>query len=575
VLLLVGLPTLGLSWAAARRQQPKTEVGERVLRQGWLDAELANGFREAGEGDGVAARAHFEAILREQPDSEEAIAGLSVLALRHDDRSALAELTARPKALAASSALRRRQAMLCTRLAAATEAASIIATLDQLPIGFDAFLDGYGHLELGHRGVAGEYELASKALHRALVTSDRPRPLFYCEWLHAAAHARDQVAAGEASAAIRRLWPDEAASWFWIAFAADERGDTEAALGALETAMARDPGLVGAQAYRARLLRRTGKVAEAIAALRAGLTTAPNAALLHRELATCLCLARQFDVALASYEIALKANPTDATVQREYAVALLDQGELAKAYELANGLVTRYPGDHESRMVLAGVLLRRGETDAGLEHLRQCLASQPTARAWYLVGTACAAKGDPDGARDAYERALSLDPSHAAAATNLAMMRLRDGDREEAERLLRQAIAVEPTLLQARRALLRVLDDRPEAAVAMCRDWLQQAPLLPEAQRHLASSLLRTGDAAARREAVLLARAAVATTSEKDGPALHVLGQALLATGDLAEAEATLARALAALDPADRFTPHYRGQIELTLEQCRRAREGK
>jgi tetratricopeptide (TPR) repeat protein len=423
--------------------------------------------------------------------------------------------------------------------------------------------------------VAGEYELASKALHRALVTSDRPRPLFYYEWLHAAAHARDKVAAGEASAAIRRLWPDEAASWFWLAFAADERGEIEAALRALETALARDPGLLGAQVYRARLLRRMGKVSEAIAALRAALPAAPKAALLHKELATCLCLARQFDVALESYEIAHTANPADATVQREYAVALLDQGQVAKAWQLADGVVKRHPGDHEARMVLAAVLLRRGETDAGLEHLRQCLASQPTARAWYLFGTASAAKGDADGARDAYERALSLDASHAPAATNLAVMLLRDGDREEAELLLRRAIAAEPTLLPARRALLRALDDRPEAVVAMCREWLQQAPLLPEVQRHLATALLRTGDAAARREAVQLARAAVAATSDKDGPALHVLGQALLATGEHAEAEATLARALAALDPADRFTPHYRGQIELTLEQCRRAREGK
>jgi serine/threonine protein kinase/tetratricopeptide (TPR) repeat protein len=575
VLLLVGLPTLGLSWAAARRQQPKTEVGERVLRQGWLDAELAHGFREAGEGDSAAARAHFEAILREVPDSEEAIAGLSVLARLRDDRSALAELTARPNALATSSALRRRQAMLLTRLKTATEVASIAATLEKLPIGFDAFLDGYGHLELGHRAVAGEYELASKALHRALVTSDRPRSLFYYEWLHAAAHARDQVAASEASAAIRRLWPDDAASWFWIAFAADERGDTAAAFDALEKALANDPGLLGAQVYRAKLLRRTGKVSEAIAALRAALPAAPKAGLLHKELATCLCIARQFDVALASFEIALAANPTDGTVQREYAVALLDQGEIERAFELADGVVKRHPGDHEARTVLAAVLLRRGETDAALEHLRQCLASQPTARAWFFFGMACAAKGDPDGARDAYEKALSLDASHTAAAIQLAFMHLRDGDREQAELLLRRAIAVEPTLLPARRALLRVLDDRPEAAVAMCRDWLQHAPRLPEAQRHLASSLLRTDDAAARREALQLARAAVAATGDKDGPALHVLGQALLAAGEVAEAEATLARALAALDPADRFTPHYRGQIELTLEQCRRARKGK
>jgi hypothetical protein len=69
VLLLLGLPLAVLAWQALDRQ-PQAEVGARVLQQAWLDAQLAHGFREAGEGDSAAARGYFEAILAEVPGAE-------------------------------------------------------------------------------------------------------------------------------------------------------------------------------------------------------------------------------------------------------------------------------------------------------------------------------------------------------------------------------------------------------------------------------------------------------------------------------------------------------------------------
>jgi hypothetical protein len=107
----------------------------------------------------------------------------------------------------------------------------------------------------------------------------------------------------------------------------------------------------------------------------------------------------------------------------------------------------------------------------------------------------------------------------------------------------------------------------------MCRDWLQHAPDLAEAKRHLAWSLLKTGAADVRAEALALAQAAAATT--RDAPNLHVLGASQLAAGDPQQARATVQQALDLLDPQDRFTPFYRDQITATLQQCEAALAGQ
>jgi tetratricopeptide (TPR) repeat protein len=484
-------------------------------------------------------------------------------------------LEAAPEALARSAALRRRQAALLRRQQPPTAAPATGQPADPATdiVGFDAFLDGYGHIELGHRGMQAEFALAQQALHRAVVTSDRPRPLFYFEWLHAAAHARDEAAIDAAIAAISRLWPEDASTWFWIAFADDQRGRTEAALAALDRALNLEPGFTAATVNRARLLRGSGRNAEAIAVLRAALAGAARPAFVHRELGTSLLMAGESAAAVASYEQALAGGFADTPLFREYGRALVEAGQVPKGYEILRDLVARQPGDHEARLFLGSAELARGQRPAAMEQLQRSIAIQPTGVAQYLLGTLHAQAGDLAAAAHAYEQAMALDAKEIRAPVNLALLRLREGDRAAAEPLLRRALAVDPAFLPARRALLRALDDRPAAAVAMCREWLQHAPDLPEAQRHLAWSLLRTGDAQLAAEARSLAQAADAALGGNDGPALHVLGAALLAVGDVAAAEAALARALAALDPADKFTPYYREQIEATQQQCRLARE--
>ena len=574
VLVLLGVPTLVFLAIAANRRDSQTEIGARMEQDAWLDRQLAHGFREAGEGDVVAAEECFTEILAKWPEDEHGIAGLSVVARTRGDEAALAALRSHPRTLQQSAALRRRQAALLRRQGK-DEAAEVVAEgLANEPIGFDAFLHGYSQLELGHSGDAAAFAQANRLLHRAIVSSDHARPLYYYEWLHAAAHADDADDVDAAIAAIEKFWPDEASSWFWISFARDRMGDSAGAIKALERALRLEPGFLSASLNHARLLRRNGHASEAVSLLRGLLPDAPRPALVHRELALTLCAMQDYAAALPSYRVALQAYGNDPQLLREYAGTLVATGNIDTGVKILGDLVRTRPDDVEARLALATTLQRQNRHAQAREHLQLCLARQPSAAAFFTLGICENKLGNADGARRAYENALELDPRHASAAVNLAILHMRGGDTAAAERLLRQSLAAEPTLLQARRALLRLLETRPADAVAMCRDWVAQAPELAEARRHLAWSLLQTGAAEVRAEALALARgAAKAPAAGDEAAAQHVLGAAQLANGDAATARATLQAALEKLDPNDRFAPYYRDRLQATLLLCETALE--
>ena len=87
-LAVVGVPILVVLAIAAMKRDSQATIGERLQQSQWLDTQLAHGFREAGEGDLASAQECFAAILAKVPDSEEGIAGMSVVARARGDVAA-------------------------------------------------------------------------------------------------------------------------------------------------------------------------------------------------------------------------------------------------------------------------------------------------------------------------------------------------------------------------------------------------------------------------------------------------------------------------------------------------------
>jgi tetratricopeptide (TPR) repeat protein len=112
-----------------------------------------------------------------------------------------------------------------------------------------------------------------------------------------------------------------------------------------------------------------------------------------------------------------------------------------------------------------------------------------TATEWF--GKAIALEEDPASqpeAIEAYEKALELDPNHAAAHINLGTLHYNRQDYVQAEAHYRQAVEVDPRYALAYFDLGNVLDEtgRLQDAIQAYKQAIQLAPTYADAHYNLA-----------------------------------------------------------------------------------------
>ncbi len=122
-------------------------------------------------------------------------------------------------------------------------------------------------------------------------------------------------------------------------------------------------------------------------------------------------------LSLAAYRRAVEANPADARYRVGLANRYVDRGEFDKAVPHFEVAVQKRPDLVGAHIGLAQSLLRTGGDPArAKEHADAAVRAEPqNATAWYVQGVASMALRDADGAREALEHALRLDPSLDAA----------------------------------------------------------------------------------------------------------------------------------------------------------------
>lgn len=100
--------------------------------------------------------------------------------------------------------------------------------------------------------------------------------------------------------------------------------------------------------------------------------------------------------------------------------ALLAEGTLDAAEARLRLALEHHAGFAEARANLGLVALARGELGAAARHLEDALDLAPDlAEAWNDLGIVRERRGDPRGAREAYRRALAIDPAFPAPRRNL------------------------------------------------------------------------------------------------------------------------------------------------------------
>jgi tetratricopeptide (TPR) repeat protein len=119
----------------------------------------------------------------------------------------------------------------------------------------------------------------------------------------------------------------------------------------------------------------------------------------------------------------------------------------------------------------------------------------PAADVWYERGVSLEEMA-PDKARESYQRALSLDPSHADAHINLGRLDHEAGDLSAAEAHYRAALVARPSDATARFNLGVVLDDagQVDAAIEAYQAALEADPAAADAHFNLARLFEHRGD---------------------------------------------------------------------------------
>jgi predicted CXXCH cytochrome family protein len=302
-------------------------------------------------------------------------------------------------------------------------------------------------------------------------------------------------------------------------------------------------------------------------------TYRPARAEFYAELAGAYARTNQNDAAIPYYQEALRRDPNDPSVRRNYAAALTSLGRLSDA---AKVLETPEPQDAATLNQLGAAWLSLGRFDRALATLRLALRQDPDLPEIYVnLGTALSRSGDVSAAAAAFQSALRASPASTAAHSNLATVFQKRGDFEQAEyhfrkaiwsdpehavphynygralaekkmfpqaeSELRAALALDPRFAEAAVSLGLVLAQtaQPERALEQYRRAIEIKPDLSPAHFNLGLALLGQGkgpEAKPHFQAVL-------RSNPDDDSAHFYLGKILLAEGDRASAVTHLEKA--------------------------------
>jgi tetratricopeptide (TPR) repeat protein len=259
----------------------------------------------------------------------------------------------------------------------------------------------------------------------------------------ALAFARAHAGKGDEAAALARKAVDAgggAPAQAALGRAEEARGDLEAAEAAYRAAMAAPDGPVAAIVGLGRVLRKTGRAAEALPLLQRVTEEAPGAIEAYKESAReKMALGRAEDAvsdaaiaaAMAEGDPEAKALQIEVTVAQALAQVARNQPDLA-LHDLTR-LRDENPGSAVVRVGIAKALVAKRDVDGAIAELQSAVEAEPgSAEAQYQLGyVQHVYKGNPAAALPAYEKAVAAEPGNVAYRTNLgaALMAVKQYDR--------------------------------------------------------------------------------------------------------------------------------------------------
>lgn len=260
----------------------------------------------------------------------------------------------------------------------------------------------------------GRTRAALAALQRAVAL----QPGHAASWSNLGVALRLDGQLDEAVAALRKataLAPDNTVAWQNLGSALEQQGQLDDALAALRQAAEQDPADAETWTALGKLSERREQLAEAESMYRRALLCDRGCAPAWSNLGGLLRRQGRLDDAIAACEQAIAADPALADAYTHFGLALREQGHVeAAAATWQRGLQARVTP--EGLLNLSDALDELGLSEPAQAALSDLVADFPVfAPGWLAQGRTRLVADDRDAAREAFQRALSLEPDNTEA----------------------------------------------------------------------------------------------------------------------------------------------------------------
>jgi Flp pilus assembly protein TadD len=202
----------------------------------------------------------------------------------------------------------------------------------------------------------------------------------------------------------------------------------------------------------------------------------PALHVLHARIAL---MRKDYPVAHAALDAALRLDADDATALGLRALALLDAGEEARATTAAAECLLRYPDQHEALLAAGTASLWAGDSQSAERHYVRALDRFPNSgRALSGLGQCRMLAGDLEQARVMLDRAIIAMPDHIGTWHALGWMQLLSGELDAAERSYRTALELDRNFAESHGglAVVALLDERHEEGEGAMKRALKLDP---------------------------------------------------------------------------------------------------
>ena len=241
----------------------------------------------------------------------------------------------------------------------------------------------------------------------------------------------------------------------------------------LDAVIKREPANARALLLKTSFLQGENKLTEARDSAAAAVKANPNMAVGHYMLGVLQDRLRQRKEAIASFSEVLRLNPRAAAAQVYLSRLNLQEGTADAAITYAESALANAPGNPEARASLIRGLIGKRDTARAEQEVAILLKQFPKAGLVHAFdGAIKMQKQDLNGARAAYERALSLSPESLEVLAGITDLDLAQNRAAEARARLDSRLAAvpdSPDLLQMSARVYAVQRDLGRAEAALRR----------------------------------------------------------------------------------------------------------